>query len=90
MERNHLQNVIDKAITASSKQKQQRKYMCFLQVVQCSDVPLVRLFVPSEEDENVLVNLAELIGLESEKQTEFQEEESTSAGYMTFSTVLHF
>ena len=52
-------------------------------------MPLVRLFVPSEEDENTLLNLAELIGLESEKQAEIQEEEeqeqeeSTSAGYMT-------
>ena len=51
-------------------------------------MPLVRLFVPSEEDENTLLNLAELIGLESEKQAESreeeeEEEESTSAGYMT-------
>ena len=50
-------------------------------------MPLVRLFVPSEEDENTLLNLAELIGLESEKQAESREEEeeedSTSAGYMT-------
>ena len=60
--------------------------MCFfLQVVQCSDVPLVRLFVPSEEDESALVNLAELIGLESEIQAEFQEEETTSAGYVASS-----
>ena len=56
-----------------------------MQVVQCYDVPLVRLFVPSEEDESALVNLAELIGLESEKQAEFEEEESTAAGYMAFS-----
>lgn len=51
-------------------------------------MPIVRLFVPSEEDENTLLNLAELIGLESEKQAESREEEeeeenSTSAGYMT-------
>ena len=50
-------------------------------------MPLVRLFVPSEEDENTLLNLAELIGLESEKQAESrveeEEEDSTSAGYMT-------
>lgn len=55
-----------------------------LEVVQSSDVPLVRLFVPSEEDENTLLNLAELIGLESEKQAESREEEeeedSPSAG----------
>ena len=48
-------------------------------------MPLVRLFVPSEEDESALVNLAELIGLESEIQAEFQEEETTSAGYVASS-----
>lgn len=63
-------------------------------------MPLVRLFVPSEEDENTLLNLAELIGLESEKQAEIQEEEeeqeeSTSAGYITcedkaLHTTLHY
>lgn len=51
-------------------------------------MPLVRLFVPSEEDENTLLNLAELIGLESEKQGDIQEEESTFAGYMAFSTII--
>lgn len=61
--------------------------MLFLQVVQPSDVPLVRLFVPSEEDENALLNVAELIGLESEKQEESQEE-STSAGYVAFTVML--
>lgn len=50
-------------------------------------MPLVRLFVPSEEDENVLLNVAELIGLESETQEESQEE-STSAGYVAFTAML--
>ena len=48
-------------------------------------MPLVRLFVPSEEDENTLLNLAELIGLESDKQEENQEEEEEFAGYTAFS-----
>ena len=91
MERNHLHNVIDKAITAGFKNKNNNDEITkfgFSQVVQCSDVPLVRLFVPSEEDESALVNVAELIGLESEIQADFQEKESTSAGYMPFSITL--
>ena len=51
-------------------------------------MPLVRLFVPSEEDENTLLNLAELIGLESEKEGENYEEESTFAGYIAFSIII--
>lgn len=44
-------------------------------------MPLVRLFVPSEEDESTLLNLAELIGIETEREKESQEEPS-SAGYV--------
>lgn len=41
-----------------------------LVVLQISDLPTVRLFVPSEEDEQLLVNVSELIGMETETQLE--------------------
>ena len=39
-------------------------------MLQISDLPIVRLFVPSEEDEQLLVNVSELIGMETETQLE--------------------
>ncbi|XP_073250935.1 tudor domain-containing protein 7-like [Porites lutea] len=44
-----------------------------LEVVEVSDVPIVRLFIPSEEDEQALVNLGELIGVETKRPTETQD-----------------
>ncbi|XP_022786360.1 tudor domain-containing protein 1-like isoform X2 [Stylophora pistillata] len=51
----------------------------FLEVVQLADVPLVRLFVSSEDEEDALVNLGEVLGLETEEQSETFDE-AASAG----------
>ena len=53
-----------------------------------SDVPIVRLFIPSEEDEQALVNLGELIGVETKRPTETQDA-LPSNGFVLFSTELN-
>ena len=52
--------------------------------MQASDVPIVRLFIPSEDDEQTLVNLAELIGVEMEGQTDVNQAEPPTAGCVRF------
>ena len=41
-------------------------------------MPVVRLFIPSEEDEQTLVNFAELIGVETNTQTGIKEQPSSA------------
>ena len=53
-----------------------------------SDVPIIRLFIPSEEDEQALVNLGELIGVETKRATETQDA-LPSNGFVLFSTELN-
>ena len=57
-------------------------------MVEGSDVPIVRLFIPSEEDEQALVNLGELIGVETKRATETQDA-LPSNGFVLFSTELN-
>ena len=57
-------------------------------MVEGSDVPIVRLFIPSEEDEQALVNLGELIGVETKRPTETQDA-LPSNGFVLFSTELN-
>ncbi|RMX47663.1 hypothetical protein pdam_00013604 [Pocillopora damicornis] len=45
-----------------------------LEVVQMADVPLVRLFISSENEEDALVNVGEVLGLETEEQKETHDE----------------
>ena len=58
-------------------------------MVHAGDVPVVRLFIPSEEDVQTLVNFAELIGMETNNQTDTQEEQPSSAGWVMFITGLN-
>ena len=51
-------------------------------------MPVVRLFIPSEEDEQTLVNFAELIGVETNTQTGVEEQPS-STGWVLFITGLN-
>ena len=53
-----------------------------------SDIPIVRLFIPSEEDEQALVNLGELIGVETKRPTETRDA-LPSNGFVLFSTELN-
>ena len=53
-----------------------------------SDIPIVRFFIPSEEDEQALVNLGELIGVETKRPTETQDA-LPSNGFVLFSTELN-
>ena len=46
-----------------------------------ADVPLVRLFISSDNEEDALVNVGEVLGLETEEQKETHDETAT-AGYV--------
>jgi len=54
---------------------------CFLsQVLTTSHLPIVRLFVLSEEDEMTLVNVSDLMGIETEAQDEAINTEQSTEG----------
>ena len=53
-----------------------------------SDVPIIRLFIPPEEDEQALVNLGELIGVETKRPTETRDG-LPSNGFVLFATELN-
>ena len=46
-----------------------------------ADVPLVRIFISSENEEDALVNVGEVLGLETEEQKETHDE-AAAAGYV--------
>lgn len=46
-----------------------------------ADVPLVRLFISSENEEDALVNVGEVLGLETEERKETHDE-AAAAGYV--------
>ena len=46
-----------------------------------ADVPLVRLFISSENEEDALVNVGEVLGLETEERKETHDE-TAAAGYV--------
>ena len=56
-------------------------YVFLFQVVQMADVPLVRLFISSENEEDALVNVGEVLGLETEERKETHDE-AAAAGYV--------
>lgn len=49
-------------------------------MLRTSDLPIVRLFVPSEEDEMTLVNVSDIIGMETEAQNEGINTEQSTEG----------